>query len=642
MAGPKRLLLVDDSPEDFELIAHTLHDAKVEVEWKRVDNAKDLIAELTTWSPDVILSDYHLPAFSALDVLELLHQHHWDVPVIVVTGTLNDDVAARCLTHGAVDYILKDRLVRLPSAIDRALEEKKFRSEREQALAALTESELRFRQVTESIDEVFWLTDLADNRVIYVSPAYQRIWGRPCESLYKAPNSWLDATHKEDLGTARKAMQRLRSGAVYDIEYRIVRPDGEVRWIRDRGFPVADAQGNVYRFAGVAEDITQRRQLEDQLRQAQKMEAVGQLAGGIAHDFNNLLTVIAGYSQLVLSRLLPEDPLRQRIDQINKAAFRASSLTRRLLTFSRKQVVQPRVLNLNSLVANIEGMLGRLIDDDIQLKTVLDPGLAPVRVDPGQIEQMIFNLVVNARDAMPRGGVVTIETRNVLLEPGGSYQGEGEPSGWHTMLAVSDNGVGMDQEILSHMFEPFFTTKPPGKGTGLGLATVYGIVKQSEGSIAVTSELGRGTTFKIYLPRTAEPEVEDESPREGPVRVGPETVLLVEDDELVRGLTREILRQNGYTVLEARDVHEALRIGGQSERIQLLLTDVVMPIASGLQLSEQLAAVQPDMKVLYMSGYADSVLHNRGVINSAINFLPKPFGPEALLKKIRAILDAGS
>jgi two-component system cell cycle sensor histidine kinase/response regulator CckA len=635
MDRKRRILMIDDSPQDFELIMQSLDDARLPAEWKRVSNTNDLISELASWSPDIILADFHVPPLSAIEVLTLLRERQVDVPVIVVTGTLNDDLAAQCLNHGAVDYVLKDRLVRLPSAIERALGEKQFQSERARALADLRESELRFRQVTESIDEVFWLTDIAHTGVIYVSPAYERIWGRPCESLYDVSRSWMDAIHVEDRDKMEKAVLQLKTSGGYDLEYRIVRPDGEVRWIRDRAFPVEDTDGKTYRIAGVAEDITQRRELEDQLRQAQKMDAIGQLAGGIAHDFNNLLTVIAGYSQLTLARLLPEDPLRRSIDQINRAAFRASSLTRQLLTFSRKQVVQPRILSLNNVVSNIEGMLSRLIHEDVQLKTILDPDLAPVRADSGQMEQIIFNLVVNARDAMPHGGVVTLETRNVELEP----QRDSQLSGWHVLLAVSDTGVGMSQNVLSHMFEPFFTTKAPGKGTGLGLATVYGIVKQSEGSILVSSEIGRGTTFNIYLPRTEGTVTDDESPGAVSYRPGSETILLVEDDDMVRELTREILRRSGYTVLEARDVHEALRIGKQNEHIDLLLTDVVMPHASGQQLSERIVASKPDVKVLYMSGHSDAALHHRGMIDSDINFITKPFAPEALLKKIREIFD---
>jgi two-component system cell cycle sensor histidine kinase/response regulator CckA len=631
--------MIDDSPLDSELIAQTLDDTPLGVEWKRVNNIDDLMVELAAWSPDLILADFHLPPISAIEVLTLLRQRQIDIPVIVVTGTLSDELAVQCLTHGAVDYVLKDRLVRLPSAIERALEEKQFQNERARALADLRESELRFRQVTESIDEVFWLTDIAHRRVIYCSPSYEKIWGRPCEDVYHVSHSWLEAIHVEDREKMEKALLQLKTSSSYDLEYRIVRPDGDVRWIRDRAFPVEDADGKTYRIAGVAEDITQRRELEDQLRQAQKMDAIGQLAGGIAHDFNNLLTVISGYCQLALAGLSPEDPLRHNIDQINRAGFRAASLTRQLLTFSRKQVIQPRTLNLNSVVSNIEGMLSRLFHGEVQLKTVLDPHLAPVRADAGQIEQVIFNLVVNARDAMPHGGIITLETHNVELDPKDSQKDDSERSEWQVMLTVSDTGVGMDQTVLSHMFEPFFTTKAPGKGTGLGLATVYGIVKQSEGSISVSSETGRGTTFSIYLPRAEGPVADDDSLNRMSSRPGSETILLVEDDEMVRTLTREILKSNGYTVLEARDVHEALRIGKQHDEIDLLLTDVVMPEASGPELSERIVSSRPNMKVLYMSGHSDAALHHRGVIPSEVNFITKPFPPDALLKIIRDILE---
>jgi len=382
-------------------------------------------------------------------------------------------------------------------------------------------------------------------------------------------------------------------------------------------------------------------QTQEQLTQARKMEAVGRLAGGIAHDFNNLLTVLIGRSQLLLRRLGAEDPVRADIELMEHTADRAADLTRQLLAFSRKQVLQPSVLDLNVVVANLAEMLRRLIGEDIALVTALDPALSHVKADPGQIEQIVMNLAANARDAMSKGGRLTLETNNAELDAAYARRHVEVRPGPYVMLAVSDTGLGMSPETLTHIFEPFFTTKGPGQGTGLGLATVYGIVKQSDGHIWVYSEPGRGTTFKIYLPRVEEavdPSVARWRLPE-PAR-GHETILLVEDELAVRDLARDVLRAYGYTVLEAQDGREALLI---SERyfgpIHLMLTDVVMPEMSGRELASQLAPLRPTMPVIYMSGYTDAAVVHHGVLDPGTTFLQKPFTPDALARKLRQVLD---
>ncbi len=385
------------------------------------------------------------------------------------------------------------------------------------------------------------------------------------------------------------------------------------------------------------------RESEERLRQSHKLEAMGRLAGGIAHDFNNLLTAIIGYSDLALRRLHDNDPLRRNIDEIKKASNRAASLTHQLLAFSRKQVLQPKVLDLNEVVANMDAMLRRVIGEDIDLVTVLEPQLGHVRADPGQIEQVIMNLVINSRDAMPRGGKLTIKTGNVELDQAYSRSHASVRTGPYVMLAVSDTGTGMDPETQAHIFEPFFTTKEQGKGTGLGLATVYGIVKQSGGNIWVYSEVGRGTTFKIYLPPVAE-TVQSLKPAgtlAEPER-GWETVLLVEDEGAVRNLIHGVLEMNGYTVLQADSGIEAIRICEEYEGpIHLLITDVVMPQMGGRDLAERLEASHPEMRVLYMSGYTDDAIVHHGVLDEGVAFLEKPFTPDSLARKAREVLDAG-
>ena len=424
-------------------------------------------------------------------------------------------------------------------------------------------------------------------------------------------------------------------GIIEFFSRKVRQPDDELlRMVEDIGLKIGQF-GDRARTEGVLQET------EAQLRQAQKMEAVGRLAGGMAHDFNNLLTVIRGYSELLLGRMAPTDDKRKDVEEVKKAADRASGLTRQLLAFSRRQFVAAKVLDLNALVANMDGMLRRLIGEDIiELNTELDSTVGAIKADPGQVEQVIMNLVVNARDAMPKGGRLTVETRNVTIEDEVRLDAVGVAPGSYVLLAVRDNGHGMDAETRSHIFEPFFTTKEKGKGTGLGLSTVYGIVKQSGGSVTLESVPGRGTTFRIYFPRVEQevPGLTGAVDATGQVR-GRETILLVEDEPAVRGLVHETLRLHGYTVLEARHGIEALltsaKYGGP---IHLLLTDVVMPQMSGPEVAEKLLSVRPEIKVLYMSGYPDHPVFDRGDVSRETGFLPKPFSPHVLVQKVREVL----
>jgi CheY-like chemotaxis protein len=381
--------------------------------------------------------------------------------------------------------------------------------------------------------------------------------------------------------------------------------------------------------------------LEEQYRQAQKMEAIGCLTGGIAHDFNNLLTAIDGFTELAQFQIPPEDPVQELIIKARQSSRRAIELVRQLLAFSRKQIIEPKVLDLNEVVSEMDRMLRRIISEDIVLETILAPGLWSTKIDPTQIEQVIINLAVNARDAMPTGGKLIIETKNVVLDDDFAAHHLDVQSGEHVLLAVRDTGTGMSEEIKARIFEPFFTTKEKGKGTGLGLATAYGIVKQSKGDIQCYSKAGAGTTFKIYLPRVHEaaqslncPEAKRQMPSGG------ETILLVEDNDEVRELTRHVLQTQGYTLVEARNGHEALQlIGSSSDPIHLLLTDVIMPEMNGVDLAKQLSDTHVDTKILFMSGYTDETIEPHGVLEPDVAFLQKPFSPMILARKVRAVLD---
>ena len=524
-----------------------------------------------------------------------------------------------------------------------ALERKHARAEE-----ALRESEERFRQIYDETPIGYHELDTR-GRIVRVNRTELEMLGYPVEEMLGQP-VWKFVLEEE---TTRHVIMAKIAGDVsfhetFERTYR--RKDGTTLPVLVKDRVIRDKGGRIIGIRSTVEDITERRRSEEalrkseeQLRQWQKVEAIGRLAGGIAHDFNNLLMTIKGCSEILLQECDAQDPRREEAEEIQKAAERATSLTRQLLAFGRRQILQPQVLDLNKVVTNMNKMLQRVIGEDIQLLTVLEPKLRPVKVDPGQIEQVIMNLAVNARDAMPRGGRLTIETANVFLDEDYAQRHVSVKPGSYVMLAVSDNGCGMDQETQSHLFEPFFTTKEKGKGTGLGLSTVYGIVKQSGGNIWAYSELGRGTTFKIYLPMVTQ-AVKEKYARPERRRIsarGAETILLVEDEKAVRMMIGKTLQSKGYAVLEAQHGQEALSIcEDYSGPIHLMVTDVVMPLMSGKELAEQLAPQRPEMKVLYMSGYPDNSIVQHGVLEPGTEFLQKPFTLNTLEAKVREILDA--
>jgi len=514
-------------------------------------------------------------------------------------------------------------------------------TDRKRTELALRESEERFRQFAQHIDGIFWVVDIPTSMIVYVSKAYETIYGRTCQSLYDDPDSPTDAIHPEDLATVLAARQRNRLGETTDEQFRIIRPDGALRWLRDRGFPIRRESGEVYRVVGIADDITEQKRLEEQVLQSQKIESIGRLAGGIAHDFNNILTAIMGFAELAADLALPGSELAGYIENISKSSERAAELTAQLLAFARKQVIVPQLFNINDLIVDTDKILRRLIGEHIELRTICYPHLALVKADPGQLQQILVNLAVNARDAMPDGGSLTIETLNVALDSEYADRRPEVLAGDYVMLAVSDTGMGMPESVQAHMFEPFFTTKPLGRGTGMGLATCYGIVKQNGGHIWVYSEPGQGTIFKVYLPAAGEKSDAVAHTASTSAR-GAETILLVEDEPMVRDISVRALQNHGYNVLQADNGQQALDLCEcYSEPIHLLISDVVLPVMGGTELAKRLRALRPNIKVLFISGYTDNTITRHGVLDKETEFLQKPFASAAIAKKARQVLDGG-
>ena len=538
------------------------------------------------------------------------------------------------MKEGAADFLLKDRLGRLGQAVTQALEQRQLVAERDDLLQHL-------RLQVERMPLAYLLLD-ADCRVVGWNPAAERMFGyRKEEALGMVP-PFVRIVPEVDRSRAVEVLNRLRAGdmSAHLVNDNLTKSGGMItcEWFNT---PLMSEDGQFTGAICLAQDVTERLQLEEQFRQAQKMEAVGKLAGGVAHDFNNLLTVILGYSEILGDSFRPEDPLREMVKEIHNAGSRAAGLTRQLLAFSRKQVLTPVVLDLNDLCTNMESMLGRLIGEDIKFAFLPAEDLWRVRADRGQMEQVVMNLVINSRDAMPSGGKLTLETANVELDQKYVARYPDARAGAHVVLAVSDTGCGMDAATRARIFEPFFTTKGA-SGTGLGLAMVYGIIKQSGGHAAVHSEPKSGTTIKIYLPRDVEAAaIAGSSSTSQAALDGTETILLVEDEDGVRALARTILERHGYSVLEARDGDEALGISSQyKEVIHLLATDIVMPQINGRELAEKLLALRPSLKVLYMSGYTDDAVVRHGLLKDQVSFLQKPFTPIDIAHKVRDVLDA--
>ena len=641
MTEKLKVLILEDVPTDAELVERELRKAKLGFSSKRVETREDFIKALQDFASDIILSDYKLPQFDGMAALELKKELAPNIPFIIVTGSMNEETAVDCMKAGAEDYVIKGHLARLGPAVKGALESKRVKEEKERLEKALWTSAREWRATFDAINDPVVLMDL-EGRIRRCNKAmanlfekpFNDIIGRNCCSLMHGTSGPI-----EGCPMVRMRESQRRETLVLSI--------GD-QWFNIVADPLFDENGSLIGAVHGMADITERKKaeaemaaLQEQLRQSQKMEAIGQLAGGIAHDFNNLLNIMQGHSQFALMSLKEDDPFRKSFEAIEKAAMKSVNLVRQILAFSRRQVMEMIVLDLNDLLRGLEKMLRRMIGEDIELLTVVADDLGRVRADPGQIEQVVFNLAINARDAMAQGGKLTIETANVELDEAYAHNHVAVTPGRYVMLAVSDTGIGMTPEVRDRVFEPFFTTKEKGKGTGLGLSTVYGIAKQSGGNIWVYSEPGQGTTFKIYLPRVDKaPEEIKRKAEGGELPQGWETILVVEDEEEVRKLAVLVLQKQGYRVLEAAQGGDALLICEQhKDPIRLMLTDVVMPRMSGRELAERLASLHPEMKVLYMSGYTDNAIVHHGILEEGVNFIPKPFTLDGLARKVREVLD---
>jgi two-component system cell cycle sensor histidine kinase/response regulator CckA len=632
-----RILLAEDNPDDAMLIQRELGQSGVDVTIRRVDSAAAFRLALDEVDPDIVLTDHSMPQFTAHDALKIARDARPSTPVIVVTGSLDEETAADYIKEGASDYVLKTHLTRLPAALVGALERRRALVATAAAHKALLGSEAKFAKAFNANPSGMAITTL-EGRVVDVNDSFLRTLGCAREEALGRTTV--------DLGLWRTAEERLRViqraqalGRVQAVEIEARIKDGASRTLLYSAELIE--LGGAPHVLVLTTDITERRQLEDQLRQAGKMEAVGQLAGGVAHDFNNILTAILGYADLLAADLPAGDRRIEDVDEIRKAAHRAAALTRQLLAFSRKQVLEPRVLGLNALVDNMDKMLRPLLGENVDLRAAPAADLRALRADPNQLEQVILNLVINARDAMPTGGKLTIETANVELDAEYAAQHAAVVPGHYVMLAVSDTGTGMDAATQKRIFEPFFTTKDAGRGTGLGLSTVYGIVKQSGGSIWVYSEPGKGTTFKIYLPAVDAP-TDDLSKAVAPAHglTGVETILVVEDDEQLLHLAHRALEARGYTVLAADRGAAALEIARRHQgAIHLLLTDVSIPDMDGRALAAAMRVERREMRLLYMSGYADQAIVHHGVLDADVAYLPKPFTTEAIARRVREVLD---
>jgi len=665
-----KILAVDDKKDNLTALSALLNALIPGCNVITAQSGAEALEKTKTESPDTILLDIKMPVMDGYEVCNRLKYDETTkhIPVIMISAikTESEDLV-KGLETGADAYLAKpvdeyvliaqvktalrikkaeDHLRRqkdlLESTVqDRTAELLRTNEQLKHEINNRINAEKKYRMLIETMNEGLFLMDenflitFANNRLFEIlGYLKEKIIGMSVHNFLNVRNQRIFDEQME--------LHKKGDHTVYELIF--IRKDGQKIPVIVSPSPIIDADGQFKGSLAVITNISERKQLETQLHQAQKMEAIGKLAGGIAHDFNNILTTIIGNAELALMDVIKDESLRKEIEEIKKAGEKAASLTRQLLAFSRKQIVQPEILDINESLIDIEKMLGRLIGEDVELLTIQASELWQVEIDPGQIEQMIMNLAVNARDAMPKGGKLTVGTANADLDKN-YFRERGiheETPGHYVMLSVSDTGSGMDKETREHIFEPFFTTKEVGKGTGLGLSTVYGIVKQNNGFIWVYSEPGQGSTFKIYLPKVkgdAKPKEKEQTPNDD--LSGSETVLIVEDNDSLRNFAQKILYIYGYSTLNAKNGEDALRVCKEHNGpIHLLLTDVVMARMGGKEAAERLQPLYPRMKIIYMSGYTDNAIVHHGVLEPGLNFLEKPFTPKGLARKVRKALES--
>ena len=628
------ILIIEDLPTDAELEEREVRQVLPESRFLRVETREGFLEALTSFRPDVILSDYKLPGFDGMSALKLALVHAPETPFIIVTGSMNEETAVNCMKAGAWDYIIKEHVRRLGPAVLIGLEQRRLR--REQKLAEAERALLMM--AVEQVGEIVIITDPA-GIIQYVNPAFEKVTGYSRdEAMGRTPRILKSGLQNEAF--YREFWETITGGKTWTGRLINKRRDGLLYTAEMTVSPVFDASGRIVNFVAVKRDITEHLRMADELHQSQKMESVGRLAGGVAHDFNNMLNVIIGYAELAMEKAAPEDELQADLAEIASAGRRSAEITRQLLAFARKQAISPEVIDLNETVESMLKMLRRLIGENIDLAWLPGSGLWQVLMDISQVDQILANLCANARDAVPDVGKVTIETGNVTLDDAYCKNHAEFVPGDFVLLAVSDTGCGMDSKIREKIFEPFFTTKELGKGTGLGLATVYGIVRQNNGFIHVYSEPGQGTAFKIYLPRHQGVMAETPEISAPGIPAGHgETILIVEDEAVVLGLARKILESTGYTVLTAETPDAAIRLAeNHASPIHLLITDVILPGMNGRDLAARLQAIIPSMKCLFMSGYTADAIAHHGVLEKGIHFLQKPFSVSMLAVKVREVL----
>jgi PAS domain S-box-containing protein len=649
MGRPGNILIVDDE----ELIRLNLRALLEDLDYRVTEaaNGREGLEAFDREQPDLVLADLRMPVMDGLSLIVALREKSPETPVIVISGVGTVREAVDSLRLGAWDYLIKpvpdaERLdLTICRVLDKARlvrENRQYREHLEKTAEALRASEERYALAVQGSNDGIWDFDIATGKA-YHSPRWSSILGYEENEIPASFKEWENRIHPDDHQRVMETNKAYLEGRipVLEIEYRLRHKDGSYRWVLGRGACLRDPHGKPYRIAGSLTDITERKNLEQQLLQSQKMESVAVLAGGVAHEFNNLLTAITGYGQMLRENIPPDDELSQEsVGNVLKAADRAAELTTSLLAFSRKQIIKPQPVQVDSIISHSRTLIQRVIGDDIEFGVNFTDRTLLVKADMGQMEQVLTNLATNARDAMPQGGRLLITTSREVIREGSEARYDVAAPGEYAVISVSDTGKGIDKD-LEKIFEPFYSTKTVGEGTGLGLSIAYGIIKQHSGSILVSSEPGKGTTFTIYLP-LYEGHACEENPRTpAPQAAGMKTVLVAEDEAIVRCFLKRMLERAGYKVIIADNGDEAVARFRANDDISLVLSDVVMPGKNGKEVLDEIRMLKPGIKVVFISGYAADVIHDRGMLDEGTDLVQKPFNKNVLLQKVREILDRG-